>query len=526
MQDILSIDFGKAFTKIVLIKAQRGGSFRLLAYSLLKNNPAKNLDDVESFISAFIKEHNISQKQIRITISDAEAFIIKYLSLPSVPRDEMQQALRWQLKNELSFQVEEAVLEWQVARIFTDEDGAKKEEIMCALLKRGLIKKYLDFLSRLGLAVERLSVSPFNYASILKCSQGQEKIAAILDIGFAESCLGIYRDKILGFSRNLGFSSERLTQMITGTLMTDKGKLELSYSDAQLIKHNFGIPEDENVVLKDNLKFIHLVSLMRPYLEGVLRELKRSFDYYAAMTKGAGPAVLYLCGGGGQLKNLDEYLSKELNMEVKLLALPACLEVSGDLAGRFQEEWATYASCVGVALAHEKEANLLPQEERSRGFELLEKLSLRMIAVALAAVFLFLFFVANFRADDYRKRLKNAQLYRQNVEGIRVFKEAIETRQGLMNKVREGKIPAHGFLKTISAAVPDTVFLKRMVFDQEKHIAVLEGNILVAEASAEDVLSNFIQNLEKYPFFKEVTLVNSQKNNSVQEFQIQAELAG
>jgi type IV pilus assembly protein PilM len=521
----LSIDFSPAFVKIAYIESS-GGGFTLLAYDLKKALSAEEeRPQVVEFINNFLKANSISEKEVSLTISGPDSILIKQLSLPVVPKEEILQAIKWQLKTEAPFDLENAVFDWQVVREYTDEEGARKSEIMCIFAKLEVINKYLSIISECNLAPLRISSSPFNYANILSRLPDNPPIAAVLDIGYKESTLCIYKNHKLNFIRKLAFSSEKLTQSLVGTLTSDKGDITVTYEKAEEIKKAFGIPQDETVLLRDDIRAIHIISLMRPLLEGLVRELRRSFDYFSSNFKEEEPSLIYMSGGGANLKNLDWYLNKELNIKVSPLPFPDCINVQLIEKGRLNNDQNQIMSALGVALADSADINLLPQEVRTQKIEFVERVSLRVVGITLGAIFLFLLFMVQLQIRDYKKRLKTAQVHLQNLGQLKLLKEKVDLRENLVSKIQKNKVPAEGLLKLISVIVPGNIILDELILDEASHTLSLKGVVSVTGDTAESVLSNFMKEIEASSFFKEANLVASKDTAGVHEFQIQCDLA-
>jgi Tfp pilus assembly protein PilN len=346
--------------------------------------------------------------------------------------------------------------------------------------------------------------------------QNSPKIVAVLDIGYSETTLCIYKENRLNFIRKLSFSSDKLTLALTP---------EFTYEKAEDIKMAFGIPQDETMFLSDNVQAVRVILLMRPLLEDLVKELKRSFDYFMANFKEEGPSLLYLSGGGASLKNLDRYLNKELNIKVSALALPTCVSIDSAEKEKINNDWNQIANILGLALAKVESINLLPPELKTQKIEFIEKASLKVAGIVVGAIFLFLFLTVQFQIGDYRKRLKNAEAHLQNLAEVRAIKEKVDVRENLVAKIQKNKVPADGLLKLISVLLPNNIILEEMLLDENSRSLVLNGVVSATTDTAETVLSTFMNKIETSPFFTEATLVSSKDSGGVHEFQIKCDLA-
>ena len=518
----LSVDFGRAFVKIVHVDSE-GQEFKLLNYDL--KNIAQAQDkrhELSEFINNFLKVNSIADKEVYLTISDPDYVIIRNLTLPAIPKEEVLEAAKWELKDELPFNLDQARCDWRIVREYIDEEKAQKNEIMFIIVKAKIIDEYISLLKDCGLNPAWISSAPFNYAQIFKYSKAQLGISAILDIGHKDGTLCIYKNDKLIFLRRLIFCSDKLNQSLTATLVSDAGRMELSYEQAEHILQTFGIPQNETQALEENIPAMQILSLIRPLLEDLVKELKRSFDYFNSYFQEDKPSVLYLTGGGANLKNLDLHLQKELNINVNRLPIPDCVYRQNIMQERLNKDQNQIISALACALTEQDAINLLPEEIKAQKVEFIEKVSLKFVTITVAAIFLFSLLVFRLEMRDYKERLKNAKIHLKTISGIKDLKQKIDLQQELIDRIQEDKTPADGILKILSLLVPRDIVLQGLSL--EDHRLILTGTVTAGEDVAETVLIEFMQKLEESSFFIEATLLASRKTASAQEFEIKCDL--
>ena len=346
-----------------------------------------------------------------------------------------------------------------------------------------------------------------------------------MDIGYRDSSLCIYKKNKLIFFRKLTFSSDKLTQALTTTLASAEGRLTLSYEQAEEVKCTFGIPFDQSSVLQDGVQATQIISLMRPLLEKLVIELRRSFDYFSANFRETLSTTLYITGGGASLKNIDRYLNKELRVNVSKLPVPDFLKRPKLKEERFSKERDQLTNALGAALAGTKAINLLPHEVRAQRVELIEKISLRLVAVTVGLIFLFSLFVVKLQTRDYKNRLKNARAHLETISEIKLLTQKVSLRENFLKKMQQGNLPADKMLKIVSALIPAKVILTELFFEKGSYNLVLKGVVSAGEESGEIVLTEFMETLEGSALFTEATLVSFKTVGAAQRFEIVCELA-
>jgi len=520
----VSIDFGASFIKVTSIEGSTD-TYRLLAYALGElASSQKTPAQISLFLKQLLENNSIVGKEVALSISDPDWIFIKKLTLPQMPKDELFNAVKWQLKGEFPFNVEDAVADLQVIREYVDNEAAKKVELFCVFAKKEIIDKYVSAVMACGLSPIKVSSSVFNYCGTLNLLSANPEMSAILDIGHTHSQVSIYQKNKLTFVRNLNFSTAQLIASLVGVLVTDHGKFQIDTQKAQELLDEFGIPFDEGQVLKGEIKANQIISLIRPFLETVAKELSRSFDYFKSESDLDIPAVLYITGGGGNLRNLDRYLSDALKMRVEKLPFPDRLDTKNLNQDKLYLDANKISSALGLSLS-DQGINLLPREIKNRKIELIQKTTLRIAAISIAAIFVFSWFVINFQISDYKKRLKMAKAHLKIVEEIKNLKTFTDAREDLIKTIHSGKVPSGGLLKLISALIPSSIILNEFSFDQASHALLLKGVVTLGNDSVEKALTDFMQSMENSKFIDEANLISSKEEQGINNFVIECDLA-
>ncbi len=518
---VIVVDFDQALLTIACAESRLEGC-RLLAWGTQKISLAQeDIKAIAALITNFKVENNITARDAVLSLSDTDSVVIKYIVMPALPQEEIMEAAKWQLKEEVHFDLTDAIVDWQVVREYTDEEGDKKNGMVFVIAKREVIEKCLSIAAECHLNVLEITTAPFSQFNLIKRVPQKSPVAAILNISHNESTISIYMNGKLCLVRELPFSMEKLIQALRGVLVSDKGRIELSLEEAENIVDTVGIPQDKNQAIKNNIYGGHIISLVRPLLEVLTRELKFSFDYFISSFDLPGPTLTYITGFGALLKNLDTYLSKELNTQLIPLPMPERLEAVNLLQNHHHK----IANVLGAALESRSAVNLLPQEIKEARAALLAGASLRVGAIILTAVFLFMLFVAQLQIKDYQNRFNIAQIHLQTIGDIEVTRQNIQSRENLVAAIQQSEIHTEGILKAVSVMISRQIVLDNLEVTKAGHSLHLRGKIFAEEQAAEAALTKFMQKMEVSPFFAGVSLLSSRANGPIQEFEINCDLA-
>lgn len=521
---VISIDFGQLFVKIAYLN-RRAQAAEIIAYEIARIPQSAQDFHVAlvALIENFLKTNSISVKQAYITVSDPDAFIIKHLILPKLPKKEISRALQWQLKDELvGFDWERAVTQWRLVKELVDEEALQKQLIMFTALAN--VDKYLSVVTSARLIPKGIRTGAFNYSAFIEQEVTSDKPVALLDIGSYSSTLCIYRRKQLSFIRRLVFSPEKLTQALNNTLVTEHGTVVISAQTAELIRNTVGIPLDENSRIEGNIPALQVLSLIRPLLEGLVRELKYSFDYYVQTLKEESPLELLLTGGGASLNNLGAYLSKEMGIPVSGLKFPLDIVCAIDQK-RFVQDKNQLANCLAAVYRNPAAVNLLPPQLKLKLAESVEKSGFRLTAFAFVALLIISFFGIQLQLGIYAKRLANVQVSLERLGALRQLQQKIQPFEDVALRISQGMIPEDAILKVVPRLLAGSVVLDELTLSQKDNSLILKGRLLVSVDKAKPVIDMLTKKIVDSSFFKEVSIATSASNASSPVVEIKAELA-
>lgn len=514
---ILVIEISKVSLKIAYV-SRSGARLELLSYSLEKINPELDSSlQIIDFIRAFLKKNSLSIKEAILSMADTDSVAIKYCLFPPLKRKEILSAAIWQLKDEVHFDLENAYSDWRLVKEFTDEQGARQQGIIFAFSRKEAVEKYIECLAQCNLRVSAIVTTAINYTDILRNIALDKDISSeiVLEFEYLNSALNLYTDKKLHFTRNLPVSVQSFTNSLVGTLLSDRGRVELTLSEAEEIRDNVGIPLDESVLIKDNLQASQIASLFRPVLERLVRETKHSINYFISNLGESLPQVIYITGLGANLKNLDNYLTKELGFSVIKLPFPDNLDTGRIQSDRLLEDKSQLVSCVGAVLSAARGLSLLAGDVRMRWIKNVLLKRLAPFANVIGIVVLSLMLISLLTFPIYSYRLKAAKSFFNDKKQLSSFFQKVQVWKELSFEVSSQRVTADALLNLISKSIPDGLCLNGLELDQYRGELILQGE--AHEAGDSDI---FVNKLKALKFFVNVKSIGSKG----QEFKLKCRL--
>ncbi|MDD5354225.1 MAG: type IV pilus assembly protein PilM, partial [bacterium] len=280
--------------------------------------------------------------------------------------EELLEAIKWEAKEHIPFPIENAAIDYHVLGEATDK-GAKKIELLVVAVEKFVIDQHLSLLQNIQVKPASITVTPFALANVLRKNDylKAEEALAVVRSGADTTAINIFSGENLVFNREIPLGGNSLTRAMVGTLISDSGQVDLDINQAEILKKDWGIPDEKNPQqLTPEISSLQISPLMRPILERLANEIRRSMDYYREESRGKRVTKVVLLGGNAELKGLPEFLNSSLGLTVEIFQPLKNLEM--DLPEDRKKELCQLgprlAIAMGASLQGTKGINLLPQE--------------------------------------------------------------------------------------------------------------------------------------------------------------------
>lgn len=297
-----AVDIGSYAVKVVKIKG-KGGS-RLLdavGYSRMDNITVPEDDSkISQMIRNLFSAHRIKTKKVSAVLTGG-SLTLAHLYLPNMPKKDMKEAVRWEMRKQVTFSPEELVCDYAVIG-----DVKKGEEALLSLIAFGARKKDVERLINVleGALLEPITVNVtpmamlacFDYNNAWESGMNY----SMIDIGDSKSTLAVFKEKKLMFAREVPIAGREITTAVMNKLACD-------YDVAEKEKIRCG-------VARSGEGGEGIADVVSGVLERLAAEAHRSFDYYQAQFREGGISKIFLCGGTARLKGIDDFFTNILGV--------------------------------------------------------------------------------------------------------------------------------------------------------------------------------------------------------------------
>ncbi|MBZ0166625.1 MAG: pilus assembly protein PilM [Candidatus Omnitrophica bacterium] len=454
-------------------------------------------DGIAAGLAQIFADADIQKADVVCAVSFPGIYLGKVLT-PRMPRDELLDAIRWEIKDHLSFPLEEAVVDYRIQGHVSQGDVVKLR-VLVAAVSRPLIENIRDGFRRLNdsnkfrkVRLSRIIPAPLAGENVARhLERANAAVMAVLQMGEEVFEVAVYCDGQLEFTRKLPVNGRDITESLTKALVSTRGKVELTSAEAEEIKGKYGISlADSDELLDGKISGKQLFMLVRPKLEKLAHEIRRSIEFFAQKHDHS-VECLILFGKESRVKGLERFLAAELKMPIQ--AGNACegLTIRPDVRmdpARLRQE---FDLALGACWSSPKGINLVPSESLKRkvgGRELLGRVVLSVLLLAaLGGLY-------GFAVVQKAKVTAQWETLHGDYEKLMPLVETLRKKL-ILNSKYQARKDWQRILMEISQAVPDNIYILELWVKED--VLYFKGVMLDENTNIQSGLTLFLESLEK-----------------------------
>lgn len=509
-ENCIVVEISSSYLKAIVFNASKDMVLASIVkdISAFKSKEERNILVVK-MLKDLVRRHGHKRAKGVLCLAD-DSVLIRRVDLPYMPLNEVREALRWRVKGILPFDVDQVILDFDIINEITDEDGAKKYNIIMAAAKKEEVDAKLSLFKEAGInAIGGVNVDSFGLSNIIsmKPEGRRDETCAILNIDHSRSTVNIYTGSKLVFARNIPIGLNHIKDSIKNPIISENGAIELEPREIVQLR-NIGVPGNKDSLIGGKLDGKHLLACIRPVVETLCSEISRSFDYYNAQLEGKEVSKLYIIGNGSGYKNLEIFIKDMLNLETEYLNFPA----------KVDHNISEIVTLIGIARGGARsKVDLLPIQYKLEKAQKVQKISIRMIGFTAFAVLLVSFILVNVRVNDYGKRVVTEKSRVKILDEVKVLYNEVLKREKLSREIRSLRVSNVSLMKEFSNITPGSMVFRHLSIDHKGGDLRIEGVIYVKTEIGEVILADFMKIMEESRYFKDVSLKLSQKSEVEEE---------
>lgn len=525
-RSFLAIEFASSGVKLVKI-LQAENRFQLIHARFVPVSVAQDSQKQTALWRTAAKQvlagEDVAKEAVLLVLNTTQTCFARAI-IPKLSQKEIEGTLKWKMKDQLAFPLEQAVLDYRLQ----EAEQVGKEPLFSSVVSavpRPVFDRYAQVLFGLGCRDVILVPTVFSISRFSNTfAQGKSSLVAVIDMGHSITEIALYRAGQLRFLRKIAFGGEAVTTALAQPLVLDRGTVSLTYEEADSVKRTEDLlePVGERLVAS-KVEASQLHALIRPELERFVHELKRSFRCY---TEEEGEVVerVLLTGGTSQLRGICEYLGEKLEIQTSPIQLETDLDITEQAETK---DLSSFYRLIAAVFDHPCAPPSF-QGTVTRGIKrFVGKLSYQAAAIVCAV---FLAAVGGMLDWNYRRIIQASRALQAQVDNlkpgyeaaqnIRLLERKIERAHTLSSAILEKEPLWSELFKELSHSFPPEAVLEQVRYGEGA--LVIEGRIEGSEGRTS--VSDLALAME-WPIFKSINIVKTEQREGATHFEIRCLLS-
>jgi type IV pilus assembly protein PilM len=275
--------------------------------------------------------------------------LTKFIKAPAIDKAKRPQVIQFEAQQNIPYPLAEVVWDYQIV----SDDGLDME-FMLAAVKLDVTQSLCEEIR--GCKISPVAITPSTLALYRAFKYNYpESVGSVLLVNIgARSTNLLFIDGNRFFIRTIGLAGNSVTQSIADEIKQDFAHAE--NLKLQVLSGQSELPESSPARAAVN-------SAVTAFIGRLHLEVTRSTVNYRRQSGTEQPTVIYLTGGGSQVKNLGSALAEKIKIPVEVFDPLRNVELSGAAAAAVRGCTAQLADLIGLAIGSakgDKEFTLLP----------------------------------------------------------------------------------------------------------------------------------------------------------------------
>jgi type IV pilus assembly protein PilM len=314
---VWGIDLGQCALKALRLQEIGGQmtatAFDFVEYPKILSQPDADADQLtREALEQFLSRNNLRGDTVAIAVP-GQSGLARFVKLPPVEEKKIADIVRFEAKQQIPFNLDEVVWDFQKLGASTIIDGlALETEIGLFAMKRDMVHRYLQHFKDVNVEVHVIQMAPLALCNFIaydvlgkdanaEPDSGKNCVVA-LDLGTDSSNLVVTDGGKIIWQRPIPLGGNHFTRALTKDM-------KLTFAKAEHLKRNASKSPDLKKILGS----------LKPVLTDFVSEVQRSLGNFTNTHRDA--TVQYLLGLGNafRLPGMQRFLAEKLQLEVRKL---------------------------------------------------------------------------------------------------------------------------------------------------------------------------------------------------------------
>ena len=289
-------------------------SLKTFHYSTIESK-----SEISTILKKIVHDNQLEDAAIFTTLLTSD-YNLEMLEKPNVAESELRQAVCWKIKDSLSFDIDNAIID--VFEIPDMKERGRTPLVYVTAAEKNLVKQRIKYFEEQALNIESIDIAELAMRNIATLLPEDRQGVALLKLDGAKGLMTLTQNSSLFLTRiiDTGFSSLSTASPLLGESSIESGGL--TFEEGM-------IPDQQRT------------------LDSIVLEVQRSLDYYESHFAKSAINSLVLAPLPYEIPGVIKYLASALGIQVRMLDLTAVLDTTSPMS---QEMQANCFFAIGAAL--------------------------------------------------------------------------------------------------------------------------------------------------------------------------------
>ncbi len=177
-------------------------------------------------VKSLLKQSGIRASDCISSVSGQSAVVVRVIDVPQMSAGELAEMMKYEVERQVPFAANEVIMDYQTIDRPEGYAEGQNMDVLLAVAQQDMVDRHVEMLFAAGLKPRAIDVEPLAAGRTLldlgpQLAQQAGHTVAIVNIGAANTDVGIFRDKLLTFPRTLPLAGDALTRSIADHLQVD-----------------------------------------------------------------------------------------------------------------------------------------------------------------------------------------------------------------------------------------------------------------------------------------------------------------
>ncbi len=453
-----------------------------------------------------------------------ECYNTRLLVLPQLPAKEVRSAIENELRRN-AFETDETLAKEFVTVDSFELEGVVYDNHLVVSYDHKRLMDTAAVFSEVGLKVVGFSVVPLSLANLLAQREQSEddEVFAVVNVSHEETSFSFVRNRRLLFTREIPRASQELADSISTIVLPGGETFNLTRERTRAIVYEYGVISDveEGDETDEGIPLDAIAVMMRPVLEKMLVEIRRSIDFCQEQFGVDPPRRIFLSGEGARMENFRDYLSTRLRLDVEFIDPSTGYQLDEGLSRQaLRLQGLSLATTIGSALNVAGQTLIRPEQLVNHELPWVQpavRASGAGVALLSAMLVTFPLLTAKRAHQDVQDKQQALARLEQTRSQYRLQADEARERKfrhdALLSLIGP-EFPWSGFLADLSTRVGTEVELTKMDvrtvvhedLDWTEDRVAFTGKIALEMGRLEDITSDLLAAMNASPYVEDVRL--------------------